>query len=68
MTQARAGVLGKTAPLAVVLVTTLLVAGLGLDTGHGVAVIGTLPTGLPEFGIALPGLETVGRAASRPPC
>ncbi len=59
MTRARAGTLGKTAPLAVVLVTTLVVAGLQLDTGHGVAVIGTLPAGLPEFGFQPPGLETV---------
>jgi SulP family sulfate permease len=60
MTKAHAGVVGKTAPLAVVLVGTFLVAGLGLDAGHGVAVVGTLPTGLPDFGIALAGPEVVG--------
>jgi sulfate permease, SulP family len=59
MTKAHAGVVGKTAPLAVVLVTTFLVAGLGLDTGDGVAVIGALPTGLPDFGIALPGAKAL---------
>jgi SulP family sulfate permease len=59
MTQARAGIFGKTAPLAVVLVTTLLVAGLGLDAGRGVAVVGTLPAGLPDFGFRLAGLETL---------
>jgi sulfate permease, SulP family len=59
-TQAHAGAIGKTAPLVVVLVTTVLVAALQLDTVHGVAVIGTLPAGLPALGIALPGLEVVG--------
>ena len=42
-----------------VLITTLLVAALGLDAGYGVAVIGTLPGGLPDFGFQLPGLETL---------
>lgn len=60
MTQARAGAIGKTAPLAVVLLTTFLVVDLGLDAGHGVAVVGTLPPGLPDFGLALPRLEVVG--------
>lgn len=59
MPRARAGALTKTAPLAVVLITTLLVAALGLDKGYGVAVIGTLPSGLPAFGMRLPGLETL---------
>jgi SulP family sulfate permease len=59
MTRARAGVIGKTAPLAVVLVTTFLVTGFGLATGHGVAVVGTLPTGLPDFGFALPGRKVL---------
>ena len=58
-TEARAGTFGKTAPLAVVLVTTLLVAGLELDASHGVAVIGTLPAGLPDFGFQLPAPATV---------
>jgi SulP family sulfate permease len=60
MTPAHAGVIGKTAPLAVVLLATFLVVVMHLDTGHGVAVVGTLPRGLPELGIALPDLEVVG--------
>jgi SulP family sulfate permease len=42
-----------------VLVTTFLVTGFGLATGHGVAVVGTLPTGLPDFGFALPGRKVL---------
>jgi SulP family sulfate permease len=53
----RAGVIGKMAPLAVVLVTTLLVAQFGLDSAQGVAVVGALPTGLPRVGFDFPGLE-----------
>ena len=57
--QARAGVIGKTVPLAVVLVTTLLVARFSLDVARGVAVVGSLPTGLPRFGFEVPGFETL---------
>jgi SulP family sulfate permease len=39
-------------------VTTALVTGLDLDQGKGVAVVGTLPSGLPVFGLHLPGVET----------
>ena len=59
MTRARAGTITKMAPLAVVLITTLLVTTLALDTRYGVAVIGTLPSGLPPLGLHLPELETV---------
>jgi SulP family sulfate permease len=59
MTRARAGIIAKTAPLAVLLVTTLLVASLGLDASHGVAVIGSLPSGLPHFGLPLPAPGTI---------
>ncbi len=55
----RAGVIGKMAPLAVVLVTTLLVAHFGLHAAQGVAVVGALPTGLPRVGFDFPGFETL---------
>jgi SulP family sulfate permease len=54
ISRARAGVIGKTAPLAVVALTTLLVAGFALDAEHGVAVVGTLPEGLPVFALDVP--------------
>ena len=57
--RARAAVIGKTAPLAVVVVSTLLVASLALDAAHGVAVVGSLPKGLPVFGLALPAWSTL---------
>jgi SulP family sulfate permease len=59
--RARATLIARTAPLAVVLVTTLLVAGLGLDTAHGVAVVGHLPRGLPPLSVALPEWDALGR-------
>ena len=55
----RASLLGKTAPLAVVLVTTSLVAGLDLDSAHAVAVVGRIPAGLPSFGLTVPRAETM---------
>ena len=57
--RARAAVIGKTAPLAVVVVSTLLVASLALDAAHGVAVVGSLPQGLPVFGLAIPAWSTL---------
>lgn len=57
--RARAAVIGKTAPLAVVVVSTLLVASLALDAAHGVAVVGSLPKGLPVFGLAIPAWSTL---------
>ena len=57
--RARAAVIGKTAPLAVVVVSTLLVASLALDAAHGVAVVGSLPQGLPVLGLALPAWSTL---------
>ena len=59
ISRARAGVIGKTAPLAVVAVTTMLVAGFALDAQHGVAVVGTLPEGLPAFALDIPAWSSV---------
>jgi len=55
----RARVINKIAPLAVVLITTLLVTHFALDTARGVAVVGALPTGLPRIGFAVLGFETL---------
>lgn len=41
--------LSKGAPLGVVILTTLLVWGLGLSQGSGVAVVGAIPAGLPPL-------------------
>ena len=59
VSRARAGVIGKTAPLAVVAAATALVAGLALDAQHGVAVVGTLPEGLPLFALDVPAWSSV---------
>jgi SulP family sulfate permease len=45
----------RTAPLAVLAVTTLVVGTMGLDRSHAVAVVGTLPRGLPPLGFNCPG-------------
>ncbi len=44
----------KCGPIVAVLVTTLLTASLSLDS-HGLAVVGSIPAGLPHF--SLPGLD-----------
>ncbi|MCW5622161.1 MAG: sulfate permease [Burkholderiales bacterium] len=49
----------RTAPLVVVLASTLAVVALRLDGAHGVAVIGDLPTDLPTFGLSVPTWEVV---------
>lgn len=54
-----ARVASRTAPLVVVLASTLAVVALRLDGAHGVAVIGDLPTGLPTFGLSVPTWELV---------
>ena len=56
---ARAGVIGKTAPLAVVAITTLFVDGFALDARHAVAVVGTLPAGLPALALEIPAWSTL---------
>lgn len=47
-------------PLAVVLLATAAVAVWGLDVYHGVAVVGAVQQGLPELGLTLPGVDTLG--------
>ena len=59
MTAGRAGILSKAAPLVVVAITTLLVVAFALDGSRAVPVVGTLPGGLPSFGLQLPPLATV---------
>ncbi|GAB4214403.1 MAG: solute carrier family 26 protein [Synechococcales cyanobacterium] len=52
--------LSKGAPLGVVILTTLLVWGLGLSERAGVSVVGAIPAGLPPLtllGVTMPGLE-----------
>lgn len=50
-------VLAKLAPMVVVLVAIAGVAAFGLDTGRGVAVVGSIPAGLPALAFTLPTLE-----------
>jgi sulfate permease, SulP family len=45
----RAELLAKLAPMAVVLLSVAAVVLLGLDTRHGVAVVGSIPSGLPQL-------------------
>jgi SulP family sulfate permease len=51
--------LGRIMPLAVVIISTLLVIILDLDRSHGVAVVGVVPQGLGAFTLDLPAMETV---------
>jgi sulfate permease, SulP family len=50
-------IVAKLAPMVVVLVAIGLVVGMGLDTRAGVAVVGSIPAGLPAFAFTLPTLE-----------
>ena len=49
-----ADLLAKLAPMVVVLAVIALVAALSLDTRSGVAVVGNIPAGLPQFTFVLP--------------
>lgn len=51
-----AEVLAKLAPMGVVLVAIAAVVGLGLDTEAGVAVVGSIPAGLPSLAFTWPTL------------
>lgn len=55
-----AELLAKLAPMAAVLVTTALVAALGLAETAGVRIVGAVPQGLPSLAVPLPSLETLG--------
>ena len=54
-----ADLLGKLAPMAIVLLSIAAVAFWQLDTRHGVAVVGTIPQGLPSLQLAWPTREQV---------
>ena len=49
-----ADLMGKLAPMFVVIVTTVAVAKMGLHVHHGVNVVGTVPKGIPSFNFTLP--------------
>lgn len=50
------GLPGKLAPMAAIVVTTAIMAALRID---GVSVVGDVPGGLPDFGLALPTLQGI---------
>lgn len=54
-----AAFVGRLMPLLIVLLATLLTVELDLDVRHGVAVVGTVVTGLPPPNFFLPGFDTV---------
>lgn len=49
-----AEILAKLAPMGVVLLAIGAVAGFALDTSAGIAVVGTIPAGLPDLSLTLP--------------
>jgi SulP family sulfate permease len=55
----RASLLGKTAPLAVVLIATSLVVVLHLDSASAVSVVGNIPAGLPSLHVVMPGAAAI---------
>lgn len=56
-----ADLLARMAPIAAVVLSTSLVAVGGWDLARGVAVVGTVPAGLPALGVTLPGLTALGQ-------
>ena len=58
--ESRSAFVARLVPLAVVVAGTLVVMGFDLDRRHGVAVVGTVPGGLPGFAFFVPPPETVG--------
>lgn len=56
-----ADILSKLAPMMAVMVSTAVVALLRLDTSAKVSVVGLVPQGLPQLGLALPGPGVVGQ-------
>ncbi len=60
LSAARAGLLAKLAPMLAVLLSIAVVAGWKLDRTAGIAVVGTVPQGLPQFSLVLPDAGTLG--------
>ncbi|MBC7918007.1 MAG: sulfate permease [Rhodoferax sp.] len=56
-----ADLLARMAPIAVVVLSTILVAWGGWDVARNVAVVGTVPAGLPALGLSLPGMTELGQ-------
>ena len=57
----RAAFIVRLMPLVVVAIGTLAVIQFDLDHGHGVAVVGSVVSGLPGFNFFMPGLDTMHR-------
>ena len=56
-----ADLLARIAPIAAVVVSTALVAWGGWDLARHVAVVGSVPAGLPALGVPLPGVTELGQ-------
>lgn len=56
-----ADLLARMTPIAAVVVSTSLVAAGGWDVVRGVAVVGTVPAGLPALSLSLPGTTELGQ-------
>lgn len=56
-----AELLAKLSPMVAVVASTALVAGLGLSESAGVSVVGTVPQGLPQLTLSLPGAAVLGQ-------
>ena len=57
LTDAVATTLARLAPMAIILLALAVVAGAALDTDHGVAVVGVVPSGLPSLALPWPSVE-----------
>lgn len=56
-----ADLLAKLAPMVAVVASTAVVGLLRLDQSAGVSVVGAVPQGLPQFGLPMPSLGTLGQ-------
>lgn len=56
-----AKLMAKLAPMMAVIVSTAVVAMFKLNETAGVSVVGNIPQGLPELGLSLPGMSTLGQ-------
>lgn len=59
LSRSTASLLAKLAPMAAVVVATSAVAWWGLDRSAGVAVVGTVPQGLPPLSLVLPDMHAL---------